>query len=581
MMKGTAGFLPGRGYQRGSAILFWVLSAVPIIFLVGTLAVDMAYIKYNQQRLNTLVEAATLAAAQDLWSETQATVKSTLGTYAAQWSTAATCTSPSVSVGGSSGGGGGAGNPNVLSANVTVRGPCVTFKNLTSVALPAASAASVANAITVTQRASVPLFFFPRWFGPIEIQATATASAGGGGAPPLNVMLVVDTTASMGTQDTNCPRVNGSYQTRLQCALSGARTLVHQLLARGNYTGLIIYPPLDSATAVSHQICGSVASGDIQMYMAGDLCNPWQDNATSKSTIIPLTSSSDYAQDGQLKSTHDLTKALGGVSGCGLESRGGVGTYFAQAVRQARYLLLQQSAVNSQKNVMIILTDGDAVSEDFPTTTTTTITGTINGSTASQSGRKMTVTAMASSCFKLAIGQSLSGSGITSGTSIIDMKPGTGCPNSTTPCTGEGSLGTYEVSKSLKLTSRTITVSSPTSPFESNQCQQAIVAANQAKDDDVLVYVIAYGASTSSGCSTDTSSTLVPLVGGEDVKPCKTLQWMAGDAASNSYPIASSPYFFSTSSSCSSVNGYSDLETTFGLIGSGLLGSRLIPDDAD
>lgn len=581
-MKGKVSSRHGPGCQRG-AILFWVLAAVPTIFLVGTLAVDIAYIKYNQQRLNSLVEAATLAAGQDLWSENQTTVKATIGTYAAQWGTAATCTSPSVRVSeDSSGGGGGAGNPNVLSANVAVRGPCVTFRDLTSVALPANRAASGANALTVTQRASVPLFFLPDWFGPVEIRATATASAGGGGAPPLNVMLVVDTTQSMDAEDRNCPRnTNGSYQTRLQCALSGARSFVHQLLARGNYTGLIIYPPLASATAVSHQICGSVASGDIQKHMAGDICNPWQDNATSKSTVIPLTSSSDYAQDGLLKPTHDLTKALGGVSGCGLEAQGGKGTYFAQAVRQARYLLLQQSAVNGQQNVLIILTDGDAGS-DFITTPTTTITGTINGSTASKSGRKMTVTAMASGCFQLATGQSLS-----SGTTITNMYPNKGCPDATTQCTGRGRLGTYQVLDSLKLTSRTITVTPQT--YSSNQCQQAIVAANEAKADGIWVYVIAYNALTGGynastpsnrSCPED-QSTLSPLSSGVGVSACKTLQWMAGDAAATSYPGATSPYFFSTSSSCSSVNGYSDLETVFGLIGSGLVGSRLIPDDAD
>jgi uncharacterized membrane protein len=110
-MKGKVSSRHGPGCQRG-AILFWVLAAVPTIFLVGTLAVDIAYIKYNQQRLNSLVEAATLAAGQDLWSENQTTVKATIGTYAAQWGTAATCTSPSVRVSeDSSGGGGGAGNP--------------------------------------------------------------------------------------------------------------------------------------------------------------------------------------------------------------------------------------------------------------------------------------------------------------------------------------------------------------------------------------------------------------------------------------------------------------------------------------
>ena len=80
------------------------------------------------------------------------------------------------------------------------------------------------NAIVVKQQATVPLIF-GSLFGKSTLTLTATATAGGSGGKgtALDVMIIVDTTASMNTSDLKCS-VSGA--TRVTCAEAGARTLL-------------------------------------------------------------------------------------------------------------------------------------------------------------------------------------------------------------------------------------------------------------------------------------------------------------------------------------------------------------------
>jgi len=118
------------------------------------------------------------------------------------------------------------------------------------------------------------------------------------------------------------------------------------------------------------------------------------------------------------------------------------------------------------------------------------------------------------------------------------------------------------------------------SGYATNECQQAIVAANAAKTAKTWVYVIAYQSPTSGGCSTDNSSTLSPLVNGKGIQPCATLTWISGTTASNTAPSSPPSYFYSDSSACASNNAISSVSTLFGYIGNTLAESRLIPNNA-
>jgi hypothetical protein len=179
-------------------------------------------------------------------------------------------------------------------------------------------------------------------------------------------------------------------------------------------------------------------------------------------------------------------------------------------------------------------------------------------------------------------------------TTVTAMATTTGCVNATNRCTGTGTNGTTSVPATYKLANsyniQTTTTLSVFGDEQNNQCQQAIVAANDAKAAGTQIYVLSYGATTSSGCSTDTTSnstytTLSPLsLSGIATRPCNTLQWIAGDknTQTNTRPGSANKFFFSTSNTCTSPNAYGDINTLFQEIAEGItnVGSRTIPDDA-
>jgi hypothetical protein len=119
------------------------------------------------------------------------------------------------------------------------------------------------NAVAVTQSVQVPLTF-----GAIFQQTSWTVSAssmasigGGSNVKPLNVMLVLDTTASMNTNDPACGK------TRIACALDGVQTLLKLLKPTAANVGLMVYPPLASAAeAAKNYDCNGSINPTISPY---------------------------------------------------------------------------------------------------------------------------------------------------------------------------------------------------------------------------------------------------------------------------------------------------------------------------
>ncbi len=114
---------------------------------------------------------------------------------------------------------------------------------------------------------------------------------------------------------------------------------------------------------------------------------------------------------------------------------------------------------------------------------------------------------------------------------------------------------------------------SATSYPNSNQCQQAVTAANTAKAAGVNIYSIAYGAQ-SSGCP------------GETITPCQTMERISGASSNFNYPSTGSPYFFSdytasggTSSCVSASYPSNNLKDIFSQIGVQLSTARLLPNN--
>lgn len=215
------------------------------------------------------------------------------------------------------------------------------------------------NAIVVQQQVTVPLLF-GGLFGKATkvITATATAGSGGGGGTggstgtgkALDVMLVLDTTASMNNADTSCS-ISGA--TRVICAAAGARELLKKFQPSMVNVGLMVFPGVTTAAqAAKDYDCSSSTQPTIAAYKSSPLYQ-----------IIGL--SNDYRTSdtaATLNTSSNLVKAVkGGASGCtaGLSSVGGVGTYFADVMATAQNTLTTSGRAGVEK-VIILLSDGDA-----------------------------------------------------------------------------------------------------------------------------------------------------------------------------------------------------------------------------
>lgn len=231
---------------------------------------------------------------------------------------------------------------------------CLTFLKNQGISC---SGADNANAIQVKQQVTVPLVF-GSLFGMTSKTLTATATAGGGGSgggsgsgTQLDVMLIMDTTASMNNSDSSCS-ISGA--TRLDCAKAGARTLLQQFKPSLVNVGLMVFPGVKSSTASKDYDCSSSTQPTIVAY-----------NASPQPQYQILAFSNDYKTSdtaASLNTSSNLVKAVGGGgSGCsaGMSAVGGVGTYYADVITKAQTALTSNGRSGAQK-IIIFLSDGDA-----------------------------------------------------------------------------------------------------------------------------------------------------------------------------------------------------------------------------
>jgi len=289
------------------------------------LSVDVANVARAQRQLQNTADLAAMAGAANI---ANGTAIATANAYSA----AATDKNASTGL------------------TVTMASGYPALRCFTSTGVPCTGSSS-ANAIVVQQQASVPLYFAPL-FGIDSVQISATSTAGGGGGKPntLDVMIVLDTTASMNTSDSSCSIHNA---TREDCAVGGVRSLLQGFWPSQDHVGLMVFPGVQNATSVGYEYdCQSSPNPTVVAY-----------NASPVYKIIPL--SSDYKTSDAtttLNTSSNLVKAArGGASGCtqGLAALGGEGTYYADAITAAQADLTANGRSGVQK-VIILLSDGDA-----------------------------------------------------------------------------------------------------------------------------------------------------------------------------------------------------------------------------
>ncbi len=352
--------------QRGISLVYAAVM-LPVFFGFAAITFDVGYAFYVKTRLRNLVEATALAAAQDIGesctSSTACTSHSDATTLAGNylsinWSTSLTNSTPTLTVTGK-----------CLTALVTAGAPCSSTET---------AGVPLYNAVSVQATVTAPTFF-SRLFGfkGVSLSAIGYAAANGATPPPLNVMFIVDSTASMATADTSC----GSGQTRISCALKGVQTVLKQLWPNRDQVGLMTVPGLASATYVGYDTACSLttfsSTGTSPYYAGWGSGTPIYQvvgSSTAGSTDYRTQTGSSQPSTGLAStSTSPLLNSIGAGHGCantGLQVPGGSGTYYADIIATAQATLtswntqLVSSGGTARQNVIIFLSDGDANAGD-------------------------------------------------------------------------------------------------------------------------------------------------------------------------------------------------------------------------
>lgn len=316
------------GYRRNQSGVTAPIVAILFTGLVGAAgyAIDMGHVMWVQRQLQASADAAALAGALTVATDTTAAT------------TAATAYSAA------------SGQSNALAGATLVSAPTVTPTCFTSTSITPTCASTTTgdNGIIVTETANVPTYFL-QIFGLKKFAPTATAKAAakGGSGTSLNVMVLLDTTASMNNADSNCS--GGS--TRIACAQAAAQALLSGLNTATSKVGFMTFPPVSPQGVTVDTTCNNGnLSGDIVAYKNATITG-----SGSNYLLVGLTSG--------FQSTSNPAAILVGKggSGCGqgLQAQGGVGTFYADAITAAQASLVATGSSNAQ-NVIILLSDGDA-----------------------------------------------------------------------------------------------------------------------------------------------------------------------------------------------------------------------------
>ncbi len=475
---------------------------IPWVALMGTILIGMAgvvldlgraYIGYRE--LQSAADAAALAGAQNLKSSNAATIAKNYSALAGSANAQGSFTTSTMVTG-------------------YPKFECLTtIKNMGVACIPP----NGANAIQVIEQATIPTFFSEVFgVGQMTLSATSTAAVAGARATPMNIAIVLDTTASMGTVDSNCGN------TRLKCALNGVQVLLGGLSpcspAAGTCTvtngvaagaldqvSIFTFPNVTVGTVANDYNCSGSNPTIVPYELPTFNATTYAPSGNSTGTYEVTAFLSDYRSSdtaASLNTSSDLSMTLGagkknGNSCPGMSDPGGDGTYYAGAIYAAQAALTGQynaeggaSAYPIPQNIMIILSDGEANA---------------NASKMNSSSNSAWNTS-----------------------------------------------GTY--------------------PSALDQCQQAVAAANYAKGQGTTVYSVAYG-SESSGCTTD--STNMSPINQANITPCQVMSEMASGPT-----YFYSDYNQSGSSSTCESTGTSvtSLTDIFTAITNDLLLVRLIPN---
>jgi Putative Flp pilus-assembly TadE/G-like len=495
----------------------FILVAMGIVFFLGlgALVIDVSRIVYAQRTLQDTTDLAAQAGATVIYSSSvSATATATAysaksGSYNFQKGLNVTSVSATLKpVNGNQSGG--------CPTAVTQYYPGCTTNSPNGISAGGCANSSGCNAIVVTQQAKVSLTLGEMFgMGPVTLTASSLALAGIN--TPVNVMMVLDNTASMNDTDPSvpAPTCGGiSNPSRVECALAGIQTLLTELSPTRDQVGLMVFPPVATSPSTNPARDATCNGSTISVqpytnttsatYLILAPNNNYKANNTS--TSLEATTSSGTSLVNATCHSGSSTNQNGVTSTCGTCSGdqvvGGQGTYLAGAITaaQAELVSTNDTGVCANylcQNVMIVLSDGGAGGGATLWQGSTTVATATNGTTLT----------------------------FASGTVPADVIPGTSVNYECTiagtrGCTSNIPAGTSVMSvdgtKSIVTLSGGVSGIVPTATSinfgGNNQCWESIRAAHDAAQAGTRVISIAYGSAgnyqnttylspNSNGCS--------------------------------------------------------------------------------
>jgi hypothetical protein len=192
-------------------MLPWLVLLSGVIFGAAGLTIDLGHGFICYRELQASTDAAALAGAYAM-----PTSGATTASVSAKITSLSSATSNGVTGANSS--------PNLPNTTISTTFRCVAASTIVSA--PCTASPTGYNVVQVVQQTSIPTYFIRALSllginsaNSLNLIATSTATMMSGHATQVNVALVLDTTASMGSNDSdvNC---NNS---RIACALAGAQ----------------------------------------------------------------------------------------------------------------------------------------------------------------------------------------------------------------------------------------------------------------------------------------------------------------------------------------------------------------------
>lgn len=510
-------------HEQDGQALYLVAAALVAILGMAALSIDIGFALHAQRELQVNTDAAASAGGAAMPNPATTDVYKVVTNYSGSTAYSATYNV----------------HPDLNISNVSVSFACLSTTTYPSYNLPpcATSADSSypgctvttsnpgggCNAIKVVETATEPTFF-AKVFGikTLTLTATSVASASGGGAIPYHIMVILDTTASMGQgTDTGCVSGSSKSYSPEQCAQYGVQTLLSELApcavglsscgssAALDEVGIMAFPGIcsDSNAGVTTGNCPAASTltntTANPTYAPDDFACPAKNppiaayNNDPEYLILGFQNDYRLSDTSALNFSSDLVKTVGaGTNNCGMPDPGGEGTFYAGAIVAAQTYLTNQHTSHVQ-DIMILLSDGDATADS----------GQMGGTV------KQTV----------------------SSSQIAGMN---------------GNL--FAATK---------------------ECMQAVDAADWAKGTkqsdgtSTLIYSISYGSET-SGCTS-----------GDTITPCQTMSGIASSPLSQYFFSVPQTLNGKTSTVCSGAVPITQLDQVFTTIAGDLESARLVPSN--